>query len=343
MKRKIIFMLLILLVFLAACSKDDKKAKDSESKGNGLEETSGQGIYPLTGITANGDADDRMVGIMVNNHPAARPQSGLSKADIVFEMLAEGKITRFLALFQSEKPDVVGPVRSAREYYFELANDYDALYVYHGAANFVNDMIADRGIEHLDGALHDNDGNLFKRESFRKAPHNSYLQFADVYNESQSKGYDIKRDYEPLPFLKKDEKITGDPANQVEITYAANGQNTVVFDYDKENETYTRFNDQEQTVELDSEAPIQVSNVFIIETDHEVIDKAGRRAIDLESGGDAYLIQKGNVQHVQWKNEQGRIVPVKDGQATGFVPGKTWVNVVPSDPGMQQSVTILNE
>lgn len=341
MKQKIIFMLLVVLVLLAACSKEDEKAKDSESKGNGLEENAnGQGISPLTGITANGDTEDRVVGVMVNNHPAARPQSGLSKADIVFEILAEGKITRFLALFQSEKPDVVGPVRSAREYYFELANDYDALYVYHGAANFVDDMIADRGIEHLNGALHDNDGNLFKRESFRKAPHNSYLQFASVYNEAQSKGYDITRNYEPLPFLEKDEKITGDPANEVQIIYADNGQNTVTFDYDKENETYSRFNGQEQTVELDSEAPIQVANVFIVEADHEVIDKAGRRAVDLTSGGDAYLIQKGKIQHVQWENKQGRIVPVKDGQVTGFVPGKTWVNVVPSDPGMKQSVNI---
>src|SRR5699024_5807754 len=97
--------------------------------------------YPLTGIHADDEVKERIVAVMVNNHKLARPQSGLSKADIVFEILAEGDITRFLALFQSDKPDVVGPVRSARDYYFKLAKQYDALYVYHGAANFVNDMI----------------------------------------------------------------------------------------------------------------------------------------------------------------------------------------------------------
>src|SRR5690625_7813177 len=88
---------------------------------------------------------------MINNHPAARPQSGLSQADIVFEMLAEGNMTRFLAFFQSEQPEVVGPVRSAREYYFDLAEGYDALYVYHGAAKFINAMINDRYIVYLKG------------------------------------------------------------------------------------------------------------------------------------------------------------------------------------------------
>jgi len=331
-RKKIIFMLLVVFMLLAACSKDEEKREES-----------GQSISPLTGISGNENVDDRIVGVMVNNHPKARPQSGLSKADIVFEVLAEGKITRFLALFQSEKPDMVGPVRSAREYYFELANGYDALYVYHGAANFVNDMIDERRIEHIDGALHDNDGNLFKRESFRQAPHNSYLQFAAVYDEAEAKGYDIKQDYQALPFMKKSDKITGEPAYRATIAYATNGQNTVTFDYDEENETYKRFNDQQQTVELDSEEPVQVSNVFIIATGHEIIDDEGRRAVDLESGGDAYLLQKGKIRKVGWENREGRIVPVKDGQTIGFVPGKTWVNIIPADPGIEQSVTISNE
>ena len=61
------------------------------------------------------EVEGRAVAVMINNHPAARPQSGLNKADIVYEVLAEGDVTRFLAIFQSEQPDNVGPVRSARE------------------------------------------------------------------------------------------------------------------------------------------------------------------------------------------------------------------------------------
>ncbi|MDK2599385.1 DUF3048 domain-containing protein [Bacillus stercoris] len=70
---------------------------------------------PLTGLEIEQKVTERRpVAVVVNNHPKARPQSGLSKADIVIEALAEGQITRFLAIFQSQMPETVGPVRSAR-------------------------------------------------------------------------------------------------------------------------------------------------------------------------------------------------------------------------------------
>ncbi len=352
LKKLFYFLLLIMVVLLAACSDDDKQeAGDNETKENAVEEKDQVqapeklNTFPLTGIKTDQKVNDRIVSVMVNNHTKARPQSGLSKADLVFEFLAEGQITRFLAMFQSEKPDVVGPVRSAREYYFEIADRYDALYIYHGAANFVNDMIKNRGIEHLNGSIYDNDGHLFKRESFRNAPHNSYLQFGAVYDVASQKGYEVTHPYEPLPFLSEDEakNISGDAANHVEIVYSDNSPMEIVeYEYDETSEKYTRYSDQKKTVELNSEEPIQVDNIFIVETYHEVIDDAGRREIDITSGGNGYLIQKGKVQQVKWENRDGRIIPVKDGKPVEFVPGKTWVNVVPSSPGIGQSVNISN-
>ncbi|APC47174.1 DUF3048 domain-containing protein [Virgibacillus halodenitrificans] len=346
--RKLLFSLLILMLILAGCSKEERKAENSESKENSVQEKSQipdkqEKVYPLTGKEATDNINQRMIGVMVNNHTKARPQTGLSQADMVFEILAEGQITRFLALFQSELPEVVGPVRSAREYYFELAKGYGALYIYHGAAGFVNDMIKDRGIEHLDGAMYDNDGNLFKRESFRKAPHNSYLQVDAVYDVASEKGYKTTHEYEPLPFLSKKEvkELSGEPAKHAKITYSENPMEIVEYEYNGDG-AYKRFNDGEQTVELNTEEAIQVENVLIVETDHKIIDKAGRRSVDMTSGGDAYLLQNGQVQKLQWENRDGRIIPVKDGNAVGFVPGKTWINVIPSSPGLQQMVTIMN-
>lgn len=350
--KKILFCLLILsFVVLAGCTDEVHKAENSDSKGNAMGEkdespqvADKKNTYPLTGIKTKENVNDRIVSVMVNNHTRARPQTGLTKADIVFEILAEGYITRFLAMFQSEKPEVVGPVRSAREYYFELAAGYGALYVYHGAANFVNDMIKKRGIEHLNGSLHDDDGYLFKRESFREAPHNSYLLFDAVYEAAKQKGYDVTTTYEPLPFLGQDglENIPGDSAGHIEIVYSADPMEIVEYEYDKKSEVYTRYSDRKKSVDLNSGEPIQVDNIFIVEAHHEVIDDAGRRAIDLKSGGNGYLIQKGKIQKVKWENRDGRIIPVKNGQPVGFVPGKTWVNVVPLNPGIDQSVTVSN-
>lgn len=352
--KRAVYLLLLLLVVFAGCSKEEEKAQNNEERENSTEEKAvpdvegediSKNIFPLTGIKTNEAADNRIIGVMINNHTLARPQSGLSSADMVFEILAEGRITRFLALYQSELPDVIGPVRSAREYYFELANAYNALYVYHGAANFVNDMIINRGIEHLNGSIYDNDGNLFKREAFRKAPHNSYLQTGAVYDVAQGKGYEVDSSLEPMEFLSAYDasELSGEPAGHVEIVYSrSNPMEIVEFDYDEASGKYTRYNDREKTVGLNTDEAVQVENVLIAETSHEVIDDAGRRAIDLTSGGNAYLIQKGNVQKVQWENRDGKIIPVKDGDPVGFAPGKTWINIIPSNPGIEKSVTISN-
>lgn len=341
MKKCIIFALAMVSVILISvgCSKDDEDNSFSTD-----EKRTTSGTYPFTGLEGKG-IDNRMIGVMVNNHPKARPQTGLSKADIVFEILAEGNITRFLALYQSEYPDVVGPVRSAREYYFDLADRYDAMYIHHGAANFINDMIEERGIDRINGSHYDNDGKLFKRASSRKAPHNSYLQFGAIADVASEKGYELTKEYAELPFLTEDEmdNLSGERATTVEITYFKSPSTTVSYEYDETNEVYYRLNDGEQTVELETDASIQLDNIFIVETTHEVIDSEGRRAVDLDSGGNAYLLQKGTIQKVEWENKDGRILPIKDGETVGFVPGKTWINVVPTNPGLEQAITIINE
>ncbi len=344
--KKIVYFMFILLLLLVACSKDDKAGSHEQkdtNRDNKEESANGENMYPLTGLYTDDPVDNRVIGVMVNNHNQARPQSGLSEADIVFEILAEAKITRFLALFQSEIPETVGPVRSAREYYFKLAEGYDAIYVYHGAANFVNKMIEDEGISFLNGSAYDNDGKLFKRDPSRKAPHNSYALLNAAYEVAESKGYSTKTEQDALPFLSEAdvEAIEGDPAQHVEIAY--DPAEIVAYDYDADAGNYKRFSNDEQTVELDDETEITAENVFIVETYHEVIDDEGRRLVDMESGGNAYLLQKGKVQQVEWANENGKIIPVKDGQPIGFVPGKTWINVVPTNPSMEQAVTISNE
>lgn len=349
MLKKCLFgLIIVLIIVIAGCTKNKETAEDSpESSNNGeakedveSNEDGAGHIYPFTGMETDEAIDGRMIGVMVNNHPKARPQTGLSKADVVFEILAEGRITRFLALFQSDLPDVIGPIRSAREYYFNLATDYDALYIYHGAANFVNDMISDQGIEHINGSNYDNDGNLFKRESFREAPHNSYLQTDAISGVASEKGYATTFDYKELPFLEEEETIDGDVATNIEIVYSENLNHKVAFDYDADTGRYMRSSDGERTVEQETEEPIGVENVFVVETHHEVIDDDGRRAVDMESGGDAYLFQQGKMLEVEWKNDDGQIIPVKDGEPVGFVPGQTWINVVETDPGLEGSVVI---
>lgn len=327
MKKKIfIYLIMITTLLLVACA--GKTGTDGW-----ITKKNGETVYtyPFTGLETTEEPTGRAVAVMVNNQKEARPQSGLHEADIVFELLAEGNMTRFLALYQSSLPERVGPVRSAREYYFNLANSYDALYVYHGAADFIDSMIRDEGIDFLNGAQYDNDQELFVREAFRVAPHNSYVLFDEVYNRAESKKYKIDLRHDLLPFIEEDDEVTGIDAPHAKIEYFANSL-IVEYDYDETKEKYTRTSDGEQTVDLETETPIELDNIFIIEADHEVIDNEGRRAIDLQSGGFGYLLQKGKAQKVQWENDNGYLVAKKDDEVVPFVPGKTWINVIQTNP-----------
>ncbi|TLS34979.1 DUF3048 domain-containing protein [Pseudalkalibacillus caeni] len=336
-----LFLCLLLAVGLTACTDNDKeesanketKAKDKIENYSGKEqndsvpeeETEGKNIFPLTGKATDEDVDQRVVSVMVNNHPKARPQSGLHEADIVYEVLVEGDITRFLALFQSEQPDVIGPVRSARDYFIRLNNGYKGLYIAHGWSPEAKEILNSGSVDNLNGMVYD--GTLFKRASFRKAPHNSYISFQNIKKGAEKRGYSLNDEIEPLAFKKQD-NINGDPAAQINVAYN-DTFNNVLYKYNEEDKQYLRFVDGEQTIDRETETPITVDNLFVVEAPHHIIDDYGRRDIDFSSGGQAYLMQHGVKREVQWKNEDGRIIPVANGEKVNLLPGHTWINVVP--------------
>ncbi|RWZ57984.1 DUF3048 domain-containing protein [Halobacillus fulvus] len=307
----------------------EKEEEEEKEETPSAEEPAPAYTYPLTGEPSEEPVDHRVLSVMVNNHTKARPQSGLSQADVVYEVLAEGQITRFLALFHSELPDKIGPVRSAREYYFKLAGGYNAFYTYHGAAAHINDQVAASGIPFFDGASYDNNGWLFERSSERAAPHNSYFLSNGLNQVAEQKGYEQKVETASLPFA---EEITeGTAVDQVTITYSNQPQEVVTFDYDAESERFLRSSDGKPSMDEANGERVAVENVFIVETEHRIIDNVGRRAIDLDSGGKGYLLQKGSMKEVQWRNVDGRLLPYEDGEALSFTPGQTWVNIIPGN------------
>ena len=317
--------------------KKQKQAVKAEKK-SGASDSSPY-FYPLTGKSSETKTDGRAIAVMINNHPKARPQSGLPKADIVYELLAEGDITRFLAVFQSEMPDNFGPIRSARGYFVELAKGLDAFYIAHGYSPEAKEMLDNGYVDNLNGMVYD--GTLFQRASFRKAPHNSYITYKNILKGAKEKNVSMDKSPPAFTFLTvaESKKIQGDPVLSATVSYFSNSQFKAVYQYDSQLGKYKRFSGGEQTVDLDTKEPVLLDNVFIIETVHQTVDSVGHRKIDLQSGGKAYLLQKGKVNFVEWKNSNGRIIPVKDGKEVPFVQGKTWVNVVPTTPGLQKSVS----
>ena len=335
--KKFLFIMLAMLL-LVGCSTKDKTEEDQQGEPVMKDTDGSSGVFPLTGISTDGEKKRRAVAVMINNHPQARPQSGLSEADIVYELLAEGDITRFLAVFQSETPDQIGPIRSARDYYIELAKGLDCLYVCHGNSPEAKTMLDKGYVDNLNGLYYD--GTLFQRTTDRKAPHNSYSSFENIEKGAKEKGYELTGAPEPFAFLteKEAKSLQGDAALNIDVIYG-DATSNVHYEYGKAEEKYTRYSNGEQMIEYQSKKPILLDNIFIIEAAHQVVDNKGRRKIDLKSGGRGYLLQKGKINEVEWVNKDDRIIPVMNGKEVGLVTGKTWVNVIPNQPGIDKNVS----
>ncbi|NEU31669.1 DUF3048 domain-containing protein [bacterium LRH843] len=331
------------VAILFACSNESSNVLEPTAPTNDViedelenEEAAFSFTYPLTGIGTDEQTDHRVVGVTVNNHPKARPQSGVIDADIVYEVLSEGEVTRLIALFHSKHPERVGPVRSSRPYHIDLVNGYNGMLVTHGWSPEAEQLLTSGHADYINGLFYD--GTLFKRSSDRKAPHNSYITFDNIFEGLESRGYELSGNVPNVLFVEdEDADIQGAEGKEIAINYL--NRNYVQYMYEEETKTYERFNDEDQTVDYESGKPIRLNNLFIVEAKHRVIDDVGRLSIDLDSGGKALLFQRGVAREIKWENDNGQIVPIQDGELVPLLPGQTWINIVPASPGIEQNVT----
>lgn len=332
------FIILAISMLLVGCKQQEKTIKPNKNEENTgskneqiIDKEEIDTIFaPLNGLPISHVSEQRPVAVMVNNFHLARPQSGLSNADIVYEVLAEGDITRFLAIFQSNIPDKIGPVRSARDYYIELANGYHALFICHGNSPEAKQMMDAGIIDSINGLIYD--GTLFKRDMSRKAPHNSYILKEGIEKGVVKRNYSYTEKVTPLAFTQ--EPLSFDTSwkkvSEVFIKYSYNPDNNVTYKYNEVNKNFQRIQDGIVAKDALNNKDLQIKNILVIESTHKVIDDYGRRSVDLENGGKGFYIVDGMLKDIQWKNIDGRIIPFTlEGTEIKFAPGQTWINFVP--------------
>lgn len=280
---------------------------------------------PLTGLAADREIKERPVMVMVENAPQARPQTGLGEADIVYEILAEGEITRFAAVYQSHSPKVIGPVRSIRPYFVEIGDGFDALIVHAGWSQDAMNMIADRGLAHFDEVY--GDGAYYWRSSDRKMPHNLYTSIEKIRQGAEKKKFRATWNGPVLHFLQPDETPGGVQALKVTIPYLQGYG--VAYEYDAQTGLYKRFMEGKPHTDAETGQQLTAANVLICESKHRIVDDAGRRDVDVFGPGKGYMLQKGKMQPISWVRQGGIIRADANGKELPLVPGQTWVQVVP--------------
>ena len=337
-KMKIVFLLAIALVMVTACSKS-KEAEKPESSNDGPKKESEQYVSPFTGITIEEENTARPVLATINNHPLARPQSGISDADIVYEVLTEGDTTRLLALFQSGLPEEIGPIRSARDTFIHMAKGLDAFYVAHGYSPDALALLQSGYVDNVNGIQHD--GTLFKRSSDRKAPHNSYISGDNILTAAEDAGASMTiNKISSLSFHDSIENAKiGDKASAVAVQNGSHPNFTSDYAYDEASGTYEQAVNDVLTVDKANDKQIELTNILVLEAEHQTIDSEGRQAIDIESGGKGLLFHAGVVKEIEWENVDGQLTPVENGVPVELVPGKTWIHIIRTTPGINSNVS----
>jgi len=341
--KKFLALVLCSVMLFSACSSDEPVLNEVEGNNNvevteEIEEPDpyeGMAINPLTGLYIDeADAHRRAVAVVINNLPKALPQSGIGEADIYYEVLAEGGITRLVALFQSLKSEKIGPVRSARDYFTYFALDNDAVFVHHGGSGTGYEAIKNRSINNLDGMS----CQAFWRDQVRfNTPgmyeHSSYTDGAGILESAKDYGYSMAENDAPMfKFSEEEVMPTGEGAVDIMLDFSAEQKSNFV--YSESKGEYYRYQSGEAHIDELTGETIAVKNVLVQFANMFVIpgDEAGRREVELVGSGTGYYFTNGKYEAVSWvKNSYSS--PTKwygsDGKELELNKGKTFICVYP--------------
>lgn len=348
---------LTLLLLVTACSQPVNAAQTAAELPQTIEQTGPETteqtvetepaeigfVNPLTGLR-DGIGEDKLsrkpVAIMINNLRESLPQHGISKADIVFEMLAEGRISRFLAVYQ-DPSDVlkIGSIRSARIYYIDMAEGLNAVFMHFGAAETAYDDLKTRKITALDGLRGGLEGTLFYRDPVRlktySMEHTVFTTGARIEEYFKKlKNLEVK-DYEgPFAFSVNGSAANGNEAAEITIPYST--YITAKFEYDETEERYLRY--QFGKPHMDAEYGCQVSakNVVVLKMETSNVKGSYLGWIDIKTtgSGTGFYACDGRYIKIKWSKASKSaplILKTEDGQPLRLEPGNTFICVAPTE------------
>jgi len=289
---------------------------------------------PLNGVfTTKEKARRRPEAVMIENHPDARPQSGLDKADLAYEALTEGGITRFLAFFGINDVVEVGPVRSARTYFVKLADEYNAFYA-HAGGN-ADALVLIKELPDFYNLDEFSLGSFFWRDKNKFAPHNLYTTTDKLRLAGQSKDWDINASYDKWLFKNDESLEKRGNAKKLSVDFSL-GSYKVDYLYDKETNEYKRNLAGKAHVDKNSKNQIKAKTVIIqyVESWKKENDPENSIELKIDGEGKATIFMDGEKIQGSWKklDRKKRTKFYDDnGEEIKFDRGPIWIEIVPSN------------
>lgn len=277
-------------------------------------------VNPLTGEALSAPYDgSRPYAVMINNIQVAMPQCGTSHADIMYEVLAEGGVTRMMAIFSGlEGETPLGSIRSLRPYYLSIARSYDAIMVHAGASEGAYADLSNTGWDHIDGVQGANSGNYYYRVQSRidnaGYEHSLFIDMEDAVAYAEAMDCRFQHEDYENALVFSDQPLTGGtPASQVTVHFRTS--KTTSFTYDAGTKLYAGAQYGSDWADGNDGTVLEFRNLLVLYADTKTIDDYGRL------GGDAHREGRGIP-------DPGRtvrahyLVPGEGGHALHICPGR---------------------
>ena len=280
---------------------------------------------PYTGEEVKKEILDNIAVLaIVENSEAARPQSGLNAADIVYETMAEGGTPRFIALFQSGNAAKVGPIRSARSYFLDISKEYNLPFAHCGGSQEALDEIKNENLMSMNEMTY---ASTYWRDNVRKAPHNLYTS-TDKLRELVKTKKLIKA---PTVKIKFDKSYwDSDKLSQAkDVLLKINKLYNTSYTYN--NGYYLKSMDGVSSTNNEDKLPLTFKNIVVQITSIKTQADGNHLDIALVGTGDGYVISNGKFIKMHWtkKNVTSQtLLTDEEGNVLPLNPGKTCWNIV---------------
>lgn len=282
-------------------------------------------------VVATEDANNVPACVMIENaaFSGVRPQSGLSAASVIYEIIVEGGITRLLAVYAGEQADPVGPIRSARDTYLEFASEYNCAYVHVGGSYTATLAISRFGMRDLDALR---EYQWFWRDGSKYAPHNLFTNTENLYKAiEEGHSWIDAPTYTSWKFVDDAKLPDGDAATAVSVNFG--GSYDVNYIYNEEGKYYERTNGGVLQTDANTDRTLTTRNIIVQHVPPGIyIEGKGRVNFSVTGEGVVEIFRNGVLTKGIWKkvdrldrtrfyDETGKEIPL--------ARGNSWVEIVP--------------
>lgn len=280
---------------------------------------------------------DRPIAVMIDNHSGAWPQANLNKAYLVYEIVVEGGETRLMALFKGQDLEKIGPVRSSRHYFLDYALENDAIYVHHGWSPQAQSDISKLGVNNINGIQESSKD--FWRVKDKSSPHNMFTTTESILKIAKRKGYETTSSKESvLNYVAEEFNLSDENAMAAtNVTIPHSTLQTVKYEYNEENKTYTRYARGRIQSDYITGEPITTKNIIITMCDNYTLqdsENKGRQGLKNIGTFDGYYITNGKaipIKCIKTARETQTIYKDLDGNEINVNDGNTFINICPTD------------